>query len=162
MGIATHVKRWLACSLMVFSGTVITQPTPASTNAQEVERPSAASPNDQGVARPSAASPTVESSAPTAAPRRGADGATRQPRSDVWDAWGEARGRLNQSTPFGVDDLGTTAQQRAWVQSRLIAGGRWTPSASLRFELELDALSGFCHRPIAYPAGPCETLACST
>jgi hypothetical protein len=156
MGIATHVKRWLACSLMVFSGTVIAQPTPvstnaqeverpsaASTNAQEVERPSAASPNAQEIARPSAASPTVESSAPTAAPRRGADGATRQPRSDVWDAWGEARGRFNQSTPFGVDDLGTTAQQRAWVQSRLIAGGRWMPSASLRFELELDALSGF-------------------
>ncbi len=76
-------------------------------------------------------------------PRLGADGPTRSARGANWDAWGEGRARINQSTAFGIDDVGTSANQRTWAQSRVIAGGRWAPSDTLRFDLELDALSGF-------------------
>ncbi|MDX2014095.1 MAG: hypothetical protein SFW67_28110, partial [Myxococcaceae bacterium] len=73
----------------------------------------------------------------------GADGPARAARDERWDASGEARLRFNQALPFGVDDVGTSGNQRTWLQSRLVVGGRWVPTGALRVDLELEALSGY-------------------
>ncbi|MDP3500396.1 MAG: hypothetical protein Q8S33_08690 [Myxococcales bacterium] len=105
--------------------------------------PRAPAPSVPGSTEPALTTTVDASRAPSVPARFGADGPTRTARGTSWDAWGEGRARVNQSTAFGVDDVGTSANQRTWAQSRVLAGGRWAPSDTLRFELELDALSGF-------------------
>ncbi|MCA2980999.1 MAG: hypothetical protein INH37_22235, partial [Myxococcaceae bacterium] len=119
---------------------------PAPADAAPADAASASAPTTATNAPAAASSVSTEATAqprPPARPVLGADLAPRSPRSDRWDAWGEARLRFNQALPFGVDELGTSANQRTWLQSRLIAGGRWAPTDTLRFDLELEALSGY-------------------
>jgi hypothetical protein len=133
----------LATSLCPSAGAAQVEPGAQTVTPENVEpiappSPSPSLPPPSSITKDVA--PALASSTPA---RFGADGPTRTPRGASWDAWGEGRARFNQSTAFGVDDVGTSANQRTWVQSRVLAGGRWAPNEKLRFDLEIDALSGF-------------------
>lgn len=67
----------------------------------------------------------------------GADAPRREPRAERWDAWGEARLRALFAAKTGELDQG------GWWMTRLVAGGRYSPGDGLKFELEVEALSGF-------------------
>jgi hypothetical protein len=139
-----HANPVLRCLLALFLGaSVSARADEASTTTA---MPTGAAARDDSVTATSeatTASARTEAPSPPPAPRFGADGPPRQPRAAAWDAWGEGRLRFNQSTAFGVDDVGTTGAQRTWLQSRLVAGGRWVPTSALRVDLELEALSGY-------------------
>jgi hypothetical protein len=74
---------------------------------------------------------------------RGADAEARRARTDRWDAWGEARGRLIGATTGHVQGgNGEALDPGTWGMTRLVAGGRYQAASRLRFELELEALNG--------------------
>ncbi|MDX2009778.1 MAG: hypothetical protein SFW67_06300, partial [Myxococcaceae bacterium] len=105
MGRPNPLASCVALALLTIGAARGEAPTPPATGATPSPPPA-----DSLSARTEAAP------RPTTSARFGADGPARAARDERWDASGEARLRFNQALPFGVDDVGTSGNQRTWLQ----------------------------------------------
>lgn len=87
------------------------------------------------------------SARPAERAKPGAKAAATIPALGVDDSWGYARLRTTATSPILEDDRGERLDGSWDVRSRLLAGALWQLRENVRFELELEALSGHLFGP---------------